>query len=40
MNAGNLDYDTLNEKSFRVAELIKLIDQKMNRWMELGAYEV
>jgi ATP-binding cassette subfamily F protein uup len=38
MNAGNLEYDYLNQKSLRVAELIKLIDEKMQRWMELGQF--
>jgi hypothetical protein len=38
MNSGKLDYDELNQKSLRVAELMKLIDEKMQRWMELGAY--
>jgi ATP-binding cassette subfamily F protein uup len=35
---GKLDYESLNIKSTRVAELLELIDQKVQRWMELGEY--
>jgi ABC transport system ATP-binding/permease protein len=38
LNAGGEDYDGLLRKSQRVAEIIALIDSKMNRWMELGQY--
>ncbi|MFC2090405.1 ABC-F family ATP-binding cassette domain-containing protein [Bacteroidota bacterium] len=38
LNAGNLEYELLHQKSLRVSELIQLIDQKMQRWMELGQY--
>jgi len=38
LNTGALDYEALNKKSQRVAELIELIDQKMQRWMELGEF--
>jgi ABC transport system ATP-binding/permease protein len=38
LNAGGDDYDGLLRKSQRVAEIIALIDSKMNRWMELGQY--
>ncbi len=38
LNAGTLDYESLNRKSLRVAELIELIDARMLRWMELGQY--
>jgi ATP-binding cassette subfamily F protein uup len=38
MNSGNLEYDDLNQKSQRVAELLKLIDEKMQRWLDLGQY--
>jgi ATP-binding cassette subfamily F protein uup len=34
----NLDYTSLNLKSSRIAELIELIESKMQRWMELGQY--
>lgn len=38
LNTGTLDYAELNEKSRRVAELIELIDIKVQRWMELGEH--
>jgi len=38
INSQNLDYESLNSKSSRIAELIELIDSKMQRWMELGQY--
>jgi ABC transport system ATP-binding/permease protein len=38
INTLNLDYETLNNKSSRIAELVELIDSKMHRWMELGQY--
>jgi ABC transport system ATP-binding/permease protein len=38
MNAGNMDYAVLDEKSKRVAEITKLLDTKMERWLELGQY--
>ncbi|MCK5134919.1 MAG: ABC-F family ATP-binding cassette domain-containing protein [Bacteroidales bacterium] len=38
LNAGTLDYESLNRKSLRVAELIELIDTRIQRWMELGQY--
>ncbi len=28
----------LNQKSIRVAQLIELIDEKMQRWLDLGQY--
>ena len=36
LNTGTLDYEALSKKSERVAELIALIDTKVQRWMELG----
>ncbi|MEN8229781.1 MAG: ABC-F family ATP-binding cassette domain-containing protein [Bacteroidota bacterium] len=36
LSAGTLDYESLNKKSKRIAELIELIDAKIQRWMELG----
>jgi ATP-binding cassette subfamily F protein uup len=38
IGAGSLDYDTLSQKSIRIAELIEEIDTLMQRWMELGQY--
>ena len=38
LNGGTLDYESLNRKSLRVAELIALIDTRIQRWMELGQY--
>jgi len=38
MNAGNLDYALLDEKSKRVAEILDMLDIKMERWLELGQY--
>jgi ATP-binding cassette subfamily F protein uup len=38
LNAGDLDYASLDTKSKRVAEIMDLIDSKMQRWMELGQY--
>ena len=38
MNSGTLDYEELEKVSRRVTELMELIDQKMDRWMELGSY--
>ncbi len=39
LSAGDLDYGTLEQKSKRVAEVIELIEAKMQRWMELGQYQ-
>lgn len=38
LSTGNLDYESLNQKSSRISELIELIDSKMQRWTELGEY--
>jgi ATP-binding cassette subfamily F protein uup len=38
IGAGNLDYETLHQKSIRIKELMDLIDAKMQRWIELGQY--
>ena len=38
IGAGKLEYDTLNQKSIRIAALMEEIDAKMQRWMELGEY--
>jgi len=38
LNAGTLDYESLHQKSKRIAELIELADTKFQRWMELGQY--
>jgi ATP-binding cassette subfamily F protein uup len=37
MNAGLDDYEELHRKSQRVSEIIGLVDQKMQRWMELAS---
>jgi len=36
--AGNLDYESLNQKSIRISALLDQIEAKMQRWMELGQY--
>ena len=38
LNTGSLDYESLNQKSVRIAEIIELIDVKIQRWMELEKY--
>ena len=38
LNAGTLDYESLHQKSKRIAELIELTDTRFQRWMELGQY--
>jgi len=38
MGSGKLDFSELELKSKRVAEIIELVDQKMERWLELGLY--
>ncbi|MCK4988889.1 MAG: ABC transporter ATP-binding protein, partial [Bacteroidales bacterium] len=35
VNSGKLDYEVLNSKSIRIAELLEEIDSKMERWMDL-----
>ncbi len=35
INSGSLDYELLNNKSIRIAELIEEIDSLMQRWMDL-----
>ncbi len=35
ISAGGLDYELLNSKSIRIAELMRMIDSKLERWMEL-----
>jgi len=35
INSGKLDYELLNSKAIRIAELIQEIDSKMERWMDL-----
>jgi ATP-binding cassette subfamily F protein uup len=35
MNAGNMDYQQLEKTASRIAELLKIIDEKTLRWMEL-----
>jgi ATP-binding cassette subfamily F protein uup len=36
MNSGNLDNDKIVEKSNRLGEVMRLIDEKTNRWIELS----
>ena len=38
LGSGKLDFSELELKSKRVAEIIELVDQKMERWLELGLY--
>ncbi len=38
MGAGTLDYEALEVQSKRVAEIIKELDAKLERWMELGQF--
>ena len=38
LSAGTLEYQLLDEKSKRVAEIIGLLDAKLERWMDLGQY--
>jgi ATP-binding cassette subfamily F protein uup len=38
LSTGTLDYSLLDTKSKRVAEIIELLDAKLERWMELGQY--
>ncbi len=38
LSSGGLPYEVLEEKSKRVADLIDLIEVKLNRWLELGQY--
>jgi len=35
VNSGSLDYELLNSKSIRIAELMEEIDSLMQRWMDL-----
>jgi len=35
VNSGKLEYEALNSKSIRIAELIQEIDTRMERWMDL-----
>jgi len=38
LNSGSLGFEALDEKSQRVARIIELIDEKMERWSDLGQY--
>jgi ATP-binding cassette subfamily F protein uup len=38
MSSGMLDNDTLLAKSRRIQEVIELIDEKTNRWVELSEF--
>jgi ATP-binding cassette subfamily F protein uup len=36
MNIGNLSYDELQKAAERINEIIKLLDEKEMRWLELS----
>jgi len=38
LNDGSLGYESLEKKSKRVAEVVELIESKLQRWLELGQY--
>ena len=38
LGSGKLDFQELEQKSKRVAEILELVEQKMERWLELGQY--
>jgi len=38
LSAGKLGYESLGLKSMRIAEVIELIEAKLQRWLELGQY--
>ena len=38
LSTGTLEYALLNQKSERVAEILKELDAKLERWMELDQY--
>jgi ATP-binding cassette subfamily F protein uup len=38
LSTGNLNYIDLDSKSKKVAELMELIDSKLQRWLDLGEY--
>ncbi|MDA3953972.1 MAG: ABC-F family ATP-binding cassette domain-containing protein [Bacteroidales bacterium] len=38
INSGNLSNDDLIQKSNRIGEIIKLLDEKSDRWLELGEF--
>jgi len=38
LSEGKLNYEALEQKSQRIAELIDIIEEKLQRWMELGQY--
>ena len=40
ISSGKLDYELLNSKSIRIAELIREIETKMQRWMDLDQLSV
>jgi len=40
ISSGKLDYELLNSKSIRIAELIQEIETKMQRWMDLDQLSV
>ena len=38
LNSGDTDYEELEKMSVRIGKVIKLIDQKTMRWMELDEF--
>ncbi len=38
LSDGKLDYESLEKKSKRVADVIERIEEKLQRWYELGQY--
>lgn len=38
LNTPDPDYESLNQKSIRVGQLMEIIDEKMQRWLDLGQY--
>lgn len=39
MNSGTTDYEELQKKAVRIEEVLQLLDQKSNRWLELSEYD-
>ena len=38
LSAGKLGYESLEQKSKRIADVIELIETKLQRWSELGQF--
>ena len=39
LTSGNNDYELLQQKSKRIEEIIALLEEKENRWLELSEFE-